>query len=242
MCIISSELFLRKEVLDSFCNFGILIIVLIILIFFLKNKGIEGVFDMDNCLFRAKQCSLKYGEEILKLLYEKPKLFHQEICDSLSLKPPSLNAIMNKMLEEELVIKKNSGKNVYYYLPEKVNDSIAKELNGEIAKELNVEEKNNELIKVLFLNILRQCKANPYASYLLKNIEYTFNVFDAIELIMLLFILGIYNYEEGQSFSILFNLSNEEATQVQQDLLNRFQRFLFYAVGKEAPDNKEREL
>lgn len=234
MCIISSELFLRKEVLDSFCNFGILIIVLIILIFFLKNKGIEGVFDMDNCLFRAKQCSLKYGEEILKLLYEKTKLFHQEICNSLSLRPPSLNAIMNKMLEEELVIKENVGKNVYYYLPEKVNDSIAKELNGE--------KKNNELIKVIFLNILRQCKANPYASYLLKNIEYTFNVFDAIELIMLLFILGIYNYEEGQSFSILFNLSNEEATQVQQDLLNRFQRFLFYAVGKEAPDNKEREL
>ncbi len=36
---------------------------------------------MEDYLLKAKKISRKYGENILNLLYERPGLFHSEICD-----------------------------------------------------------------------------------------------------------------------------------------------------------------
>ncbi len=183
-----------------------------------------------NSIFQAKKISPKYGEKIIKLVYENPFLFQNEICECTGINAPSLSKIMSKMETSNLVVKEYVGRNVRYSLTEEVKKELTCPNPNNV---LICPNPGNELNKTLFLNIIKCHQENPYVTYFLKDIEYTFACFLEEELIMLLFVLGICHYEEGQTFSLLFGLSDIEAVSVQQDLLNRFQNFLFCIIGKQ---------
>lgn len=197
---------------------------------------------MEDYLLKAKRISKKYGVDILNLLYEKPGLFHSEICEILSLTPSGLTNIMSKLIQDGLVVKKRKGKYKYFFLSEEVqrNFGPTKEYKDRAKKERS----QDVLYKTLFSNIISGLQNNVYASYLSKDIEFTFAYFSGVELMMLLFILGIYSYGEGQNFASVFGIDEVSAIELEKNLLTKFQTFLFEVVQKYniplAEENKER--
>ncbi len=198
---------------------------------------------MEDYLLKAKKISRKYGENILNLLYERPGLFHSEICEVLSLLAPNLTTIttiLNKLIQENLIEEKCKGKYKYYFLSEKVKSNIEQLKTAEEKQERS----QDVLYKTLFSNIISGLPNNVYVSYLSKDITFTFAYFSGIELMMLLFILGIYSYGEGQNFSSVFGVNELLAVETEKNLLTKFQTFLFEVIQKyNLPldgENKER--
>lgn len=198
---------------------------------------------MEDYLLKAKKISRKYGENILNLLYERPGLFHSEICEVLSLLAPNLTTIttiLNKLIQENLIEEKCKGKYKYYFLSEKVKSNIEQLKTAEEKQERS----QDVLYKTLFSNIISGLPNNVYVSYLSKDITFTFAYFSGIELMMLLFILGIYSYGEGQNFASVFGVNELLAVKTEKKLLTKFQRFLFEVIQKyNLPldgENKER--
>lgn len=179
---------------------------------------------MENLEFQAKNISKTYGWDILKLLYDKNNLCHGEICKTLSLSPSSLNSIINKMISKTLVIKETHGKYSYYSLPENIKEIMY--------FELDKARKDDLLKKTLFLNMLKSFKPSLYVTCLLKDISYTFDSFSEKELEMLFFVLGLYNFEEGQSLSSLFDIAEEDEVKVQRNLLCKFLAFFSRVLQK----------
>ncbi len=198
---------------------------------------------MEDYLLKAKKISRKYGENILNLLYERPGLFHSEICEVLSLLAPNLTTIttiLNKLIQENLIEEKCKGKYKYYFLSEKVKSNIEQLKTAEEKQERS----QDVLYKTLFMNIISGLPNNVYVSYLSKDITFTFAYFSGIELMMLLLILGIYSYGEGQNFASVFGVNELLAVETEKKLLTKFQRFLFEVIQKyNMPldgENKER--
>lgn len=191
---------------------------------------------MEDYLLKAKRISKKYGVDILNLLYEKPGLFHSEMCEILSLTASGLTFILNKLILENLIEATSDGKYKYYFLNEEVKSNME-----QIKKQ---DHSQDVLYKTLFSNIINGLSNNVYASYLSKDMEFTFAFFSGTELMMLLFILGIYNYGEEQNFSSVFGVDEISAIELEKNLLAKFQTFLF-EVGQKyniplAEENKER--
>lgn len=198
---------------------------------------------MEDYLLKAKKISRKYGENILNLLYERPGLFHSEICEVLSLLAPNLTTIttiLNKLIQENLIEEKCKGKYKYYFLSEKVKSNIEQLKTAEEKQERS----QDVLYKTLLSNIISGLPNNVYVSYLSKDITFTFAYFSGIELMMLLFILGIYSYGEGQNFASVFGVNELLAVETEKNLLTKFQTFLFEVIQKyNLPldgENKER--
>lgn len=183
---------------------------------------------MEDYLLKAKKISRKYGENILNLLYERPGLFHSEICEVLSLLAPNLTTILNKLIQENLIEEKCKGKYKYYFLSEKVKSNIEQLKTAEEKQERS----QDVLYKTLFSNIISGLPNNVYVSYLSKDIAFTFAYFSGAELMMLLFILGIYSYGEGQNFASVFGVNELLAVETEKNLLTKFQTFLFEVIQK----------
>lgn len=195
---------------------------------------------MEDYLLKAKRISKKYGVDILNLLHEKPGLFHSEICKILSLTASSLTIILNKLIQEDLIEVTSDGKYKCYFLNEEVKSNM-EQLKTAEAKQNHSQD---VLYKTLFSNIISGLSNNVYASYLSKDIAFTFAYFSGTELMMLLFILGIYSYGEGQNFASVFGIDEVSAIELEKNLLTKFQTFLFEVVQKYnvplAEENKER--
>lgn len=194
---------------------------------------------MEEIKLKFSQVSRKYGIKILELMLEQSNLSPDELCKSLAIATPNVTNIMNKLVQKGLITKEREGKYVCYSLSEEVNKAY-KTISCE-GKQIN---RTDLLRKTLFYNMLINYNSNPYVSYLLTDIDYTFSYFTELELEMLIFVLGIYNYEESQSFSNLFGIDEIETIKVQQELLNKFQTFLFNVVQKYniAIANEERRM
>lgn len=197
---------------------------------------------MEDYLLKAKRISKRYGVDILNLLDEKPGLFHSEICEILSLTPSGLTNVLRKLVQEGLVEENRKGKYKYYFLSEEVQRNF--EPTKEYKERTKKERSQDVLYKTLFSNIISGLSNNVYASYLSKDIAFTFAYFSGTELMMLLFILGIYNYGEGQNFASVFGIDEVSAIELEKNLLTKFQTFLFEVVQKYnvplAEENKER--
>lgn len=195
---------------------------------------------MEDYLLKAKRISKKYGVDILNLLYEKPGLFHSEMCEILSLAAPNLTIVLNKLIQGNLIEVTSDGKYKCYFLNEEVKSNM-EQLKTAEAKQNHSQD---VLYKTLFSNIISGLSNNVYASYLSKDIAFTFAYFSGIELMMLLFILGIYSYGEGQNFASVFGIDEVSAIETEKNLLIKFQTFLFEVIQKYnmplAEENKER--
>lgn len=183
---------------------------------------------MEDYLLKAKIISKRNGVNILNLLYERPGLCHSEICEILSLTPAGLTHILKKLVQEDLVKANKIGIYKYFFLNEDVKRNFE-----QIKEEETEKEHNRDILhKTLFSNIISGLQGNVYISYLSKDIEFTFSYFSGMELMMLLFILGIYNYGEGQNFAYIFGIDEVSAIETEKNLLNKFQTFLFEVIQK----------
>lgn len=193
---------------------------------------------MEDYLLKAKRIS----KEILNLLYAKPGLFHNELCGILCIAPQGLSNALKKLVQEGLVEENRKGKYKYYFLSEEVQRNF--EPTKEYKERAKKERSQDALYKTLFSNIINGLSNNVYASYFSKDMEFTFAYFSVTELMMLLFILGIYNYGEGQNFASIFGVDEVSAIEIEKNLLTKFQTFLFEVIQKYniplAEENKER--
>ena len=175
--------------------------------------------------------SSKYGRKIVYLVNEETNLTHGKLCEKLDLSVSGLNAIMNKMIAQGIIIKEQKGKNVFYSLTNEVQSLIFLDQKEQIQTQLNRSfQMKKDTFKVIYINMLQNCVEHPYATYLLKDIDFTMSYFSVSELIMLLFISGIYTYSEIGSFTSLFHISEKTAISTQKYLTNKFKNFLFEVV------------
>lgn len=187
---------------------------------------------MEDYVLKAKTISKTYGENILNLLYERPGLFHGEICEILFLSPSGLSNVLEKLIKEGLIEKNRKGKYKSYLLSENVK-SYFEHIKENEAKEKAKQERNRDIFyKTLFSNIISGVQSNAYVSYLSKDIEFTLSYFSGMELMMLLFALEIYDYGEGQNFASIFGLDEDSAIEIEQNLLGKFKTFLFEVIQK----------
>lgn len=200
---------------------------------------------MEDLILLAKKyhVSKNYAVRILKLIYENSNITNEEISKALCLSPSGTSNIMKKMLLTGMIIKTRCGKYNHYTLSEEVKRNLESIKEYE-AKEDKQECNRDSLHKTLFMNIISGLQNNVYVSYLSKDITFTFAYFSGIELMMLLFILGIYSYGEGQNFASVFGVNELLAVETEKKLLTKFQRFLFEVIQKyNMPldgENKER--
>lgn len=180
---------------------------------------------------KARKTSPKYGLAIMDALLSSP-LSSTDISVIFSISITNSCNILKRMMNAGLIVKKQKGKFTEYSLSEEVKRSYDSIEDNRKKEEAEKEHRSDILHKTLFFNIISGLQSNVYVSYLSKNMEFTFGYFSGTELIMLLFILGIYNFGEGQNFASIFGIDEVSAIEMKKNLLNKFQTFLFEVIQK----------
>lgn len=199
---------------------------------------------MENIEERINACSKNYGMIIVELLYNQP-CSHRELCAFLNLEATELTVIMNKMEKANLITRTNVGKFVYYQLNAEILEFLTTYILQDSFKEDKIQEMQNfrvNLNKVAFFNLLKGQEDKEFVSFLKVNVDVILQSFSFQELMILLYILDIHTYPEGENITDFFGVDHKESIDIKRNVMEKFKNLLIHRLDYIVEDESKRSV
>ena len=196
----------------------------------IKKEMLKDASDYDhNCPLTQKR------KEILSMIIKNPGISHKELAINLETSASSLCNRIKVLKNYGLVLSRNMGRNILYYinnqfmennpnfLTNEQNEEERSIVNKEKVLEQQKEFSTEEILALLIKNILT-LSANCDAKILLDNFDFIRLYFSTIELVQLLYLLDICKTDTEPTLIQLFKFNSDKS----KLLLMRFKDICVY--------------